>query len=81
MFVNKKLIADYMKLHRDGVTKLASVTKYASSSTIRKVRAGKVPKKESTRIDIANAMGVPVEELFTEKEIIEPTEENNDVTT
>lgn len=49
----------------DGVAKLA-IGSGISSSTIRKIRSGYVPKKVSTRREIARFMRLPEDQIFPE---------------
>lgn len=66
--VNKKLFAEYTDKHKDGVAKIAIATDgKVSSSYIRKVMAGHVPGRATTREAIAKAMGVPHNELFLDQ--------------
>ena len=64
MKVNIDVIKDWLAENGpDGVSKLAIGSKI-SSSTIRKIRSGYVPKKLSTRRDVARFMGVTEDALF-----------------
>jgi transcriptional regulator with XRE-family HTH domain len=65
--VNKTLLKVWLKQNgpkiEDGIENLAKKSR-TSASTVTKVKSGYVPRKDITRILLANAIGVAEDELF-----------------
>jgi|GEM_PF-2565902 len=62
--VVRALIDKWIDDHKPGGDSKLAIKSGKSASTISKVRNGFVPKKEGTRIDIAEAMGFAEDKVF-----------------